>query len=251
MRPIALYISLVISLLGCSDRVEIGAESRSIASLWSYARRGTTLITEDIYLCGYVVANDKYGELNRAIIVADESGGVMVELDMDNIASLYPLNSKVKICCSGLWLGTIGPKLILGAEPSGDFVVDRLSADRVLNHISLLAKNDDTPTIKYREIAELGYRDVLSYVAVENVRLVEEERGKRWTDIDTLWGEPIATVRHFVQDDDTLRVITDARCIYATEYIPTTNLTLAGILDWYDSDVALRIVDHSVEEVYL
>lgn len=251
MRRIVLYISIVISLLGCSDRVESEAEYCSIASLWRYARRGTSLITEDIYICGSVVANDKYGELNGAIVVADGSGGVELELDMDNIATIYPLHSKVEICCSGLWLGSVGPKLMLGAEPTGEYVVDRIAANRALNHISALDKESDTPTISHRRIAELGYRDVLSYVAVEGVALVDDERGRWWTDIDTLLGEPITTVRHFVQGNDTIRVVTDARCDYATEYIPASTLTLSGLLDWYDGDIALRIVDHSVETFYL
>ena len=54
MRRIVLYISLVLTLVGCSGEEGGEYHYQSIASLWSYARRGTTLITDDIYLSGYV-----------------------------------------------------------------------------------------------------------------------------------------------------------------------------------------------------
>ena len=244
MRRIALYISLLLGAIGCSGSEDIGGNYHSIASLWSYVRRGTVQITEDIYLCGYVVANDKFGELNRAIVVADDSAGVVIEIDMDGIEYCYPLYSKVQIRCSGLWLGTIGPKLMLGAEPIGDFVVDRVPSSMVSNYITLLSEDNDTPTFKRRRVAELGYRDVLNYVVVENLRLVDSEHGACWTDSDPVTGLPMTTVRHFCQGSDTLRVVTAAESQYAREYIPTSSIFISGILDWYDGDTAMRIIGH-------
>ena len=250
MRQIVLYISLVLSVMGCSDAEYIGGNYCSIASLWSYASRGTVQIADDISICGYVVANDKYGELNSAIVVADDSAGVAIELDIDDTDLCYPLYSGVEISCSGLWLGVVGPKLILGAEPTGDYVVDRIPSSKAQNHISLLNKNNDTPTIWHRMVAELEYRDVLSFVAIDNLSLVPSEHGMQWADIDPTTGRPITTVRHFLQDNQTLCVVTDARCQYANEYIPESPLTLTGVVDWYAGDIALRIVDHGIELNY-
>ena len=222
-------------------------ESRSIASLWSYVRRETVLITEDISLRGYIVANDKYGELQKAIVVEDGSAGVMVELDMEDVELCLPMYSRVELHCAGLWLGAVGPKLMLGAEPMGDFVVDRIPASKALNHISVLRENSDTPTIGRRSIAELGYRDMLRYVSVADLHLVDSEQGSLWTDVDSLTGRPITSVRHFVDGGDTLRVVTDARCHYATDYIPTLKLVISGVLDWYDGDIALRIIGRNID----
>lgn len=244
MRRIVLYISLLLGVVGCSGKEGVGGEYHSIASLWSYARRGTVQITEDIYLCGYVVANDKYGELSRSIVVADDSAGVVIELDMEGIEYCYPLYSKVQIRCSGLWLGVIGPKLILGAEPIGDYIVDRVPSSKVANYITLLSENSDTPTVRRRKVAELEYRDMLNYVVVENLRLVDSEHGLGWTDSDPMTGQPITTIRHFCQGIDTLRVVTYAGCHYAAESIPTSSIFISGILDWYDGDIAMRIIGH-------
>lgn len=250
MRRIVLYISLVLTLVGCSGEEGGEYHYQSIASLWSYARRGTTLITDDIYLSGYVVANDKLDELRRAIVVADGSAGVVVEVDMDDTQRHIPLYSRVAIRCAGLWLGSVGPKLILGTEPLGESVVNLIPSAKVGNYITILSYDENTPTLRSCKVAELGYRDMLCRVAVADLRLVEEEWGMRWAALDSLTGRCIATVRHFCQGGDTLRVVTDGHCRYALEYIPTSNLRLSGILDWYDADLALRIINHAIDRNY-
>lgn len=250
MRRIALFISLISLSLGCSDGEEMGGAYSSIASLWHYVGQGTVLITDDIYICGSVVANDAYGELSSAIVVADASGGVMIELDMEGISDHYPLYSVVQVSCSGLWLGSVGPKLILGAEPTEKYVVDRMPAQMALNRVVPLAKNNDTPTIRHRTIAELEYRDVLSCVELEGLSLVESEHGLLWIDRDTLTNRPIPTLRHFAQGADTLRVVTNAECHYATEAISLSPLTVVGVLDWLDNDIALRVSGHQIRASY-
>lgn len=250
MRRIVLYVSLLLSLVGCSDSEIDSVSYHSIASLWSYVRQGTVQITEDIYLCGTVVANDKRGELNRAIVVMDDSAGLLVEIDMEALYEVYPLYSRVVIRCAGLWLGAIGPKLILGAEPIGSYVVDRVDASVAQNYVIPISKGGDAPTPRRRRVSALGHRDMLNYVALEDIRLVDSEHGLRWADKDSTTNQFRTTVRHFCQDGDTLRVVIDADCNYATEYIPTANLLVSGILDWYGGDMALRIIAHSVEPRY-
>ena len=204
------------------------------------------LITDDIYLSGVVVANDKLGELTKAIVVEDDSGGVVVEIDMDDVYQHYPLYSRVEIGCTGLWLGCIGPKLMLGAEPVGDYVVDRLPQSKIGNYISLLDDKNDTPTHRQRRVAELEYRDMLCRVSVADLCLIPEEQTLRWADCDTLTGRYRTSLRHFCQDGDTLRVVVDANCSYASEEISSKPLRLTGILDWYGGGPALRIIDHAV-----
>lgn len=241
MRRIVLFISIISLSLSCSDSEDVGVEYSSIASLWRYVDECTQLITDDIRLCGSIVANDAYGEFNRAIVVMDKSGGVMIELDMEDIHHYYPLYSEVEVCCSGLWLGRVGPKLILGAEPTEEYVVDRIPAEVAHNRVKVLYKNNDTPTIRPRKVAELEYRDVLSCIELDGLRLVDSEKGLSWGDVDPLISRYITTVRHFVQGSDTLRVVTDAECHYAADPIPQAELNVMGVVDWYDNDIALRI----------
>lgn len=233
-------------LVGCVGESGVEYDCRSIASLWSCVKGSTTLITEDIYLSGYVVANDKFGELNKTIVVADDSGGVAIDIDMEDIDLHYPLYSKVVIRCAGLWLGRVGPKLILGAEPTANLVVDRISFSEVGNYLSSLPYNDNTPSLRQHKVAELGYRDMLRRISLSDLHIIDEERGSQWADLDTVTGRFRTSIRHFCQDGDTLRVVVDGNCRYANEDIPSTNLRLSGILDWYNGSLALRIINHSI-----
>jgi hypothetical protein len=246
MRAIALLISLYL-MCGCQDATTYSLPNEvSIAYLRSYIESTTVVIPDDIYICGYVVANDKYGELQSAVVVADASGGVAIELDIDDVERCLPLYSYVRVRCSGLWLGMQGAKMCLGAEPTGEYVVDRVSEDVALNYIQIVAQDSNIPTLRRRTPRELGYGDILSYVAVESLQSVDNERGLSWVDVDTLSGRAMTTVRHFVAEGDTLRVVTDAKCQYGLEPIPLRPLTLSGVVDWYQGDIALRITNHGI-----
>ena len=72
MRRIVLYISLLLVAIGCRGSEEAVVESRSIASLWSYVRRETVLITEDISLRGYIVANETCCTRTAGVFVAGD-----------------------------------------------------------------------------------------------------------------------------------------------------------------------------------
>lgn len=247
MRRIALFVSLLIALVGCEGLSrEFNHGEVSVAYLRGAVRGSTVLITDDIYLNGVVVANDKYGELSKAIVVMDDSGGVAIEIDMDDIEARIPLFSSVRVRCSGLWLGNVGAKMVLGAEPTGDYVVDRLPKERVADYIVRVTHDDKTPAPRRRTIAELEYSDVMSMVTIDNLMPITEECGLWWTDIDTLSGRSVTTVRHLTDGVDTLRVVTESNCQYAKEYIPVKPMRISGVVDWVNSDIAFRITNHSL-----
>ena len=248
MRQIALYISLALLLLGCGGEHDM-PESKlcSIASLWRYVSGGSISIPDDIFVEGYVVANDRYGEYNSAIVIADESGGISVEIDLDDIEAILPLYSRVRVTCSGLTIASVGAKLLLGAEPTGEYVVDRIDGSMVLNYIDILPTDSTTPAIRHRKISQLKATDVLSMVVIDNLAPIEKEQWMLWTDKDVDSGRTITTVRHFTDGVDTLSVVTDAKCHYATEPLLSYPVRLSGILDWYRGGIAFRVINHGVD----
>ena len=247
MRRIALLCSLIITIVGCSDNLPDDYISGyvSVSYLRSCLRQSTTLITDDIYLSGVIIANDKYGELTKTVVVSDDSGGVAIDLDIEDIEARYPLFSSVRVRCSGLWLGSVGAKLVLGAEPTGEYIVDRIAEDRVYNHLFVTTING-TPAPRRKSISELEYSDVMSMVIVDNLTPIAEEHGLRWTDIDLQSGRAVTAVRHLTDGQDTLRVVTTKDCQYAKESIPTLPMRLYGVLDWYGGDMALRVINHGI-----
>ena len=90
MARIALHISLTLSLLlslvSCTTESLILPRGEvSVAYLWSLSERRSVTIKRDIYIVGYVVANDRLGEKNNALVIDDGSGGIELKVEGTNI----------------------------------------------------------------------------------------------------------------------------------------------------------------------
>lgn len=202
-------------------------------------------ITQDIYIEGCVVANDKLFEIEKALVIADDSGGMELKIDEEYINDIVPLFSHVRLRCSGLNIGREGAKLVIGAPPTGEYVVDRIASEEIFNYISFTSDNITAPPSATIDINDIDSRSVLRYARFEDMVLSRTEQGAKWCDMNEE-NEYRSTVRHFIHDSDTLRVVTSGGCYYASELIPTTECTLIGIIDWYEEDYALRITSHQV-----
>ena len=247
MKGIVLYISLLLLVVGCGRDNDVERTSScSVAHLWSYVGRSTVIIPDDIYVEGYVVANDKLGELNKCVVVADSSGGVAINIDADDVENILPLYSRVRVHCSGLWIANNGTKLLLGTKPTGEYLVDRVPSSLILNYIHPQPSDNLPPIVNQRTIATLQDRDMLTMVSIDGLSLVEEEHGAMWTDIDPNSGRTVDTQRHFTDGCDTLLVVVEASCHYAKESIPVKPLRLSGIVDRYAGEMVFRVVNHGV-----
>ena len=252
MARIALHISLILSLLlslaSCTtEGITSPRGEVSIAYLWSLCSERSTAIKKDLYIVGHVVANDKLGEKNKAIVIDDGSGGIELKIEGEDINSVAPLFSHVMLRCSGLNIGREGGKTVIGGAPTQDYVVDRIDKDNLLRYLTLLDNQNIIPEGERLTIKELDTRKMLRYVTLDNMLAIEEELGMTWCDIEQQSTEQYrTTVRHFHDHSDTLRVVVDGACHYANEKLPTHPCSLHGIVDWHDGDIALRISSHQV-----
>lgn len=241
-----IFVCAASYLIGCGSESHYRNNSKSydIAYLWSLARYGSVDIKEDITFCGTVVINDKLDEVTNRIVVADKSGGIEIAIDSENINRIIPLFSNVRVSAMGLSIGRQGRKCVLGKHPTGEYVVDRLTEKELPYYISEAhdIKTLDAQVIK---IADINTEHLLHYVCVENVRFVDEEVGLTWCDCDE-FGECINTIRHLTDGTDTLRVACSKECIYANEPLPADNLRCFGIIDYVESDIALRICNNYI-----
>lgn len=247
MLRIARYVVslLLLSVLGCAQPETYHPRGDvSIAYLRSMADGRSTLVKDDLYIEGRVVLNDKLGESFKQFVVDDGSAGVVIEVDSDNIDVLVPLYSTVRVRCAGLYLGREGSRFTLGVRPTAEYVVDRIAEDELFNYVTVTTCDSAPPVPIVRSIADITAYDMLRYVCVEDLILVEDEQGATWCDEvgrDELYR---STQRHFTDGRDTLTVATINCCHYATEHIPTHRITLAGIVDSYDGEFVLRLSNH-------
>lgn len=218
----------------------------SVAYLWSLRSERSVTIKNDIYIVGYVVANDKLGELNNAIVIDDGSGGIELKVEGEEISAVVPLFSRVMLRCSGLNIGREGGKTVIGRAPTAEYVVDRIDKDDILNYLTLLDNQDTAPEGERISIKQANTDKMLRYVTIGNLLPIEEEQSLMWCDSEQSSEEYRTSVRHFHDLSDTLRVVVDGACYYASERLPKQTCTLHGIVDWHDGDIALRISAHQV-----
>jgi hypothetical protein len=247
MPRIVLYISLVL-LVACQPIVtQYESGHVSIEQLRSRARELSQVIEADVYVEGYVVANDKFNELDYAIVIDDGTAGIELAIDSRAVNSLIPLFSRVRLSCAGLSIGREGARVVVGAQPTSEYVVDRIAESTLFNYITSIDGGDSEPVPRCVTISEIGGADVLSYVSVVGLRVVDQDRGERWCDCsDASESQFTTTLRRFTDGCDTISIITSGDCRYASELIPDYQFTATGVVDWSDGDYALRLTSRQI-----
>lgn len=235
-------------LLGCSPEPPAYGEYESgvsIAYLKSLCRGSSFDITDDITICGSVVANDRLGEFYKSIVIVDDSGGIEVAIDKQDIYLNLPLHSRITIFCSGLSLGRLGGKIELGAHPTGNYPVDGISADQFSHYFKTEAGGENTSPVE-RTIGSLTVADISSFVVFRNLHLAGEPHDA-WCATEN--GEWIDTT-HTLEDASgaTLSLRVNAECSYAGMPTPKGKFDIAGIVDYADGAYFLRISNYSVSE---
>lgn len=249
MRVIVLLISMLLVCVACSDGGghDSGVEGDvSIAYLRSMADARSQRIKSDIWVEGIVVLNDKLSESYKSFVVYDGTAGVEVKVDLENVERVLPLYSGVRIRCEGLHIGREGERCVLGAEPTAEYVVDRIPESEIPNRITLYDAGAPRELATKRRIADIGYSDMLAYVRIDGVRLIAEEYGALWCDANAGDSPFESSLHHFTDGCDTLTVATLNRCYYATEPIMEEDVTLIGVVDSYRGELVLRLSDRKI-----
>lgn len=253
MRKIAPHI---ISLLACCLPSceephpvfeEPAPSTVSIAHLKSLCHSASDIITNDISIEGYVIVNDLHGEYDKAIIIGDESGCIEIPVDYIPTYTHFPVWAQIRVHCAGLALGTSGGRVVLGGPPSVEYNIARLTPEQCAQHIKI---NKHAPReIEPQKIliAELEPHHIGNYVRLENVTF-GADAGEKWCDTDPASGKPVTTT-HTISDSygNSLRVRTIAQCAYRNEAIPYGYGSLCGIVEYFDGEYSLRIINHRIE----
>ncbi len=253
MKPIAFISLLLAALLGCAvgcsrsdgwdDPEKEEPETYSIAWLKSQGKGESRLLTEAIVVRGRVVANDRFGEWSRALVIEDETGGITIFADAARLADRYPFGATVVLYCNGLRLYDYGGKIVVGAEPSAYGF--GIAEEAVASH---LHRGEDRPSAPEPRVVSLdGIRTELvdTYVQVRNVRFCE--RGS-WCDRDPETGRYVDTERTIVDEaGHTFLVRTSGGCLYAKEPLPEGKGSICGVVDCFNGKYTLRVVNREID----
>ncbi|MBQ5836536.1 MAG: hypothetical protein IIW38_02960, partial [Alistipes sp.] len=234
-----LLLPLVAVALSCSKSAD-EARVVSIAHLKAMCHGERTIVAEECYVEGVVVANDWLGEYPKSVVVVDDSGGLEINIEAEKIYTWLPIYSRVKLFCGGRTLARIGGKVMLGAVPTGDFPIDNIPEWEARRSFKVVGVAEDFsfPTMR---IAEIGLANVSRAVRIDGLRITDAELGLSWCDM--VDGVTQTTMRTLVdREGNTIGVQTLASCAYGENKIPTTEFSVVGVVDAANGECFLRII---------
>ncbi len=195
-----------------------------------------TLIEDDIILRGQVVSSDETGNFFKDLIFQDETAGIKIRIDADDLYLGYPLGADVAVSLQGLSIGAFNGLIQLGIGAGSD--VDRLPEDQYRSFVFAgQVKSQPTP-IDVR-IADLddSYQNRL-------IRLLEVETASANP------GTYADGVNRFsfnidIQDCDGSTIImrNSGFASFADELLPSDNGELTGVYGVFNEDKQVFIRD--------
>lgn len=222
-------------------------QSVSVALLKTLYKGAPLLITGEYRISGVVVSSDNQGNFYKTLVVEDDTGGIEVKIDMEDIFKRFNIFSRVTVRCNGLWLGSYGGTLQLGAEPFGDYQTQYLDEASAAEYI--VADREFYGEVLPRELSftELDPRRISTFVSFDDVRFIDQELGLSWADTeDGADGEApaAATDRHLVDAaGDTLVVRTSRYARFATKTLPEGRGRIEGVMGYFNGEYRLVVCD--------
>ncbi|MGC4232202.1 MAG: DUF5689 domain-containing protein [Niabella sp.] len=124
---VALFIPVVL-IVSCNRAFDVppvndDPEVDVTLTIMQLKARYTTIgdfkrIEDDQVISGVVIADDRSGNFYKQIIIQDETGGIPVLLDGNNVYTQYPVGRRVFIKLKGMMLGDYGGTIQLGLDSS-------------------------------------------------------------------------------------------------------------------------------------
>lgn len=207
----------------------------SIAYLKTLYSGAPTQITKELRISGGLISSDIEGNFYQTMVLYDGTGGIELRVAIDQIFRRFTLNSHVTVRCTGLWLGSYGGTLQLGAGPYQTFETQPLNEEQIAEHITYDSRSYGEIAAQVRTIAGLTAADISTLVAFENVRFVESDT---WTE------EGIDTNRHLIDNQNNMLIVrTSSHATFGAWELPVGTGRIEGILSRFNSDYQLVVVD--------
>jgi hypothetical protein len=219
----------------------------SIAYLKTLYTGAPTKITEELHIAGRVVSSDARGNFYKTLVLDDGTGGIELKLDLEQIFEYFKIHTLVEVRCNGLWIGSYGGTLQLGAEPYDDIQARNIPESDIPMHLTC---NDGfTDEILPREvtISEFSAREISMFVCFKGVQFASEEMELTWAEV----GVEHDTDRHLVDArGDTLVVRTSRFADFARHSLPEGSGYIEGVLSYFNGTYQLRVCDDQKAVMY-
>ncbi len=206
------------------------------------------LIQEDLVLEAIVISSDKEGNFFSVLHCQDtsinSSGGIQLEVDLQNLHLQYPVGSKVFIKLKGLYLGKSNDVFKLGNVFSsfGNLSVGRLPAISLKEHVFLSCEEQVILEPKVLEISDISDQDINTLVSFSNVEFLEEE-------LQLTFAEEKEETDRALQNcnKDVIKLLNSGYSNFQAETLPSLNGSIVGVLT--KSSKEYKLIIRELEDV--
>lgn len=207
----------------------------SVAYLKSLYASSPVEVKYDIFIRGRIVSSDRSGNFYKTLCVEDETGGIAVRIDDEEIFRNYGLDKMVKINCNSLTLGAYGGLVQLGiASSDGKYQADPIPAYLIPSFLIPDGEPDEYPEPPLLAIDKLAPEHLSRFIEIEGVQFEESV-------LDLLWSEPDSDTDRMLVDKqgNKLAVRTSRFAKFATWILPSGSGSVRGVLSYFNGNYQL------------
>ncbi|MEM6397119.1 MAG: DUF5689 domain-containing protein [Bacteroidota bacterium] len=178
-----------------------------------------------------VIANDEGGNIFKELFVEDETGGILLRIDVAGLSALYPVGTPVAVRLDGLFVTSFAGKYQIASNADGERIPEGVTANTVLVNAERV---DVTPTVL--RIADLAdeatfQRYISTLVQFDDIQFINSDAGVTYADVVN--NESInRTLRDCFGNELVSRMSSFAD--FASQLTPTGNGSLVGVLSVFN-----------------
>ncbi|MFK8054593.1 MAG: DUF5689 domain-containing protein [Saprospiraceae bacterium] len=160
------------------NSVEINA-THSVADLKDYFVLGEfTEITDDLIVDAIVIADDEGGNFYKKLVLQDETGGIEILLNRNDIYTTYEEGRELGVKAKGLYISDYNGVIQLGGAPTtdnnGNLRLGQLD-DALIDDFFLLGSQVGLPAAKEISITEFGPSDISTLIKLCDVQFASSD----------------------------------------------------------------------------
>ncbi len=213
---------------------EIKSKFASVISSSSYQE-----VTDDIVIEGVVVANDKTGNIYKQIVIADETGAIIIGINDVGLYAMMQLGQKIAIDCKGLYVGGYAKLAQIGGLYNGS--IGRMDKLTFPKHVKLIGKpakdmHGIEPQVIDENYLTKNNMDALpQYVRIENVSFIEAN-GEALFAPDELANSSNIVERNVKLGSTNILFRLSTYADFATDTLPEGKLNITGVMTRFRED---------------
>lgn len=222
---------------GISDLVA----NTTIAELKERHQSGVRVeITEDLIIEGRVISDDTEGNFFKNLIIQDETGGIEIRINQNQLQAVYQRDRTVFVKCQGLSIGDFNNFIQLGLGDDGSGGLGRIPETLVGEYIENGPFPDQPVAPKTLLISQIGPEDYGTLIQLADVEFSRDDFEKPYANPGGTSGTN-RTIEDCLGGEITIR--TSDFCDFAGDITPFGNGTIVGVASVFGSTKQILIRD--------